>query len=161
MDTPHTIFETLPYRIASSQYFSVILRRIVMQWLGITILLLAILIGATCFDVRFGVVLLMFIFIILPLILFIFYYNYALRPEAFYSVVEKSVIIHNNGIDCIYNEKQRNILSWNNVQRIERDSKAFYFYTGKYTFFYLCRDAFTSTDEMHEFEKNFLPNILS
>ena len=84
MDTRHAIFETLPYRIASSQYFSLILRRVVMQWLSITILLLAILIGATCFDLRFGIVLLMFIFIILPLIIFIFYYNYALRPEAFY-----------------------------------------------------------------------------
>ena len=103
----------------------------------------------------------MFIFIIIPLILFFLYYNYALRPEAFYSVVEKSLIIHSLGIDCIYNEKHHNILSWKNVQRIERDNKAFYIFTGNYTYFYLPRNAFNSIEELHNFEINFLPQFIS
>lgn len=161
MDSPQALFTTLPYRISSSQYFSVLLRRMLMQWLSLVILALAILITATCFDLRFGIVLLMFVFIVLPLIIFIFYYNYALRPEAFYSVVEKSVIIHSQGIDCTYNDQQRNILAWSRVLRIERDNNAFYFFTGKNTFFYLPRQAFASVDELLDFQNNFLPHILS
>ncbi|MBP3349688.1 MAG: YcxB family protein [Bacteroidaceae bacterium] len=161
MDSPQALFQTLPFRISSSRYFTVILRRMLVRWLSLTILSLALLIGATCFDLRFGIILLMFIFIILPLILFIFYYNYALRPEAFFSVVEKSVIIHPQGIDCIYNEQTRNILYWKDVQRIEIDNKAFYIFTGNNTYFYLSREAFASVDDMRNFEKNFLPQIIS
>lgn len=161
MDTPQALFETLPFRTTSSRYFTVILRRMLMRWLSLTILALTLLIGATCYDLRFGIILLMFIFIILPLVLFIFYYNYALRPEAFFSVVEKSAIIHDQGIDCIYNEKLRNILCWKDVQRVERDNKAFYIFTGNNTYFYLAREAFASVDDMHNFEKNFLPQIIS
>ncbi|MBR3950515.1 MAG: YcxB family protein [Bacteroidaceae bacterium] len=161
MHTHQVLFTTQPFRIPSSQYFSIILRRWLTRWLSIAILLFIALIAATCFDIRYGIILLMFIFIIIPLILFFLYYNYALRPEAFYSVVEKSLIIHSLGIDCIYNEKHHNILSWKNVQRIERDNKAFYIFTGNYTYFYLPRNAFNSIEELHNFEINFLPQFIS
>ena len=161
MNTQQVLFETLPFRVDSSRYFAVIVRRLLLRWLSLTILALTLLIGATCYDLRFGIVLLMFIFIILPLVLFIFYYHYALRPEAFYSVVEKSAIITHQGIDCIYNEKQHNILIWSNVQRVELDPKAFYIFTGKNTYFYLSRSAFASPQELRNFEKEFLPSIIS
>ena len=161
MDSQQVLFETLPFRTTSSRYFAVILRRLLLRWLSLSIISLTLLIAATCYDLRFGIVLLMFIFIILPLVLFIFYYNYALRPEAFYSVVEKSVTITSKGIDCIYNEKTHNILIWSNVQRIERDTKAFYIFTGNNTYFYLTRDAFASIEELSRFEKDFLPSIIS
>ena len=161
METKQPLFETLPFRVSSSRYFAVILRRMLMRWIGLTILSLTLLITATCFDLRFGIVLLMFIFIILPLILFIFYYHYALRPEAFYSVVEKTAIITPQGIDCIYNEKQHNILIWSNVNRVERDRTAFYIFTGNNTYFYLSREAFATEEELQDFENEFLPQIIS
>lgn len=161
MDSPKILFETLPFRTTSSRYFTIILRRLLFRWLSLSITSFSLLIAATCYDLRFGIVLLMFIFIILPLVLFIFYYNYALRPEAFYSVVEKSVTITSQGIDCIYNEKTHNILIWNNVQRIERDTRAFYIFTGINTYFYLSRDAFSSPEELYRFENDFLPSIIS
>lgn len=155
------LFETLPYRVASSKYFKVIFCKLLTRWLSIVILLLTALIGATCYDLRFGIVLLMFIFIILPLALFMFYYNYALRPVAFFSVVEKSVIIHTRGIDCIYDEKQREVLQWQQVERVERNNEAFYIYTDANTYFYLPRQAFATADDIQDFEKNYLPQFIS
>ena len=114
-----------------------------------------------CYDLRFGIVLLMFIFIILPLVLFMFYYNYALRPVAFFSVVEKSVIIHTRGIDCIYDEKQREVLQWQLVERVERNNEAFYIYTDANTYFYLPRQAFATAEDIQDFEKNYLPQFIS
>ncbi len=161
MITAETSIETLPYRISSSQYFGVIATRLLRQWWSVILLLVIASVGATCFDLRCGVILLMFIFIIAPFIIFMIYYNYALRPEAFFSVVDKNVILHSQGIDCIYDEKRRNVLSWQQVQRVERTATAFYIYTQGYTYFYLPRNVFASREDMIYFEQEFLPRILS
>ena len=161
MISPHTSIETHSYRISSSQYFGIIATALLRQWWSVILLCFMALIAATCFELRFGIILLMLIFIIVPLVLFMVYYNYALRPEAFYSVVDKSVIIHHLGIDCIYDEKLCKVLLWEQVQRVERTPEAFHIYTQGYTYFYLPREAFATREEMSYFEKEFLPHILS
>ncbi len=154
-------FTTLPFRTTSKRYFEVIFRQLFMQWWSVALLLFIILVGATCYDLRFGIIILMFLFIILPLILFMVYYNYALRPEAFYSVVEKSVTIHAQGIDCIYNEQCRKVLSWDDVQRVVFYYDAYHIYTGNHTYFYLSRNAFATAEEMKDFEQNYLPRYIN
>lgn len=161
MISPDTFIETHPYRITSSKYFGIITTQLLRQWWSVLLLFVIALVAATCFDIRFGIILLMIIFIIAPLIVFMVYYNYALRREAFYSVVEKSVIIHHRGIDCIYDEQRREVLTWQQVQRVERSPEAFYIYTQGYTYFYLPREVFQSSEEMKYFEQQFLPNILN
>ncbi len=161
MITIDTSIETLPYRISSSQYFGVIATRMLRQWWSVILLLFVALVAASCVELRCGILLLMFIFIIAPFIIFMIYYNYALRPEAFYSVVDKNVILHSQGIDCMYDEKRRSVVSWSQVQRVERTSTAFHIYTHGYTYFFLPRDAFASREEMIYFEQEFLPRILS
>lgn len=161
MITSDTSIETLPFRISSSKYFGIIFTGLLRQWWSVILLSLMGLIAATFFDLRMGIILLMLIFLVAPLLLFIIYYNYALRPEAFYSVVDKTVIIHNKGIDCVYDEKLRRVLLWEQVQRVERTVDAFHIFTQGYTYFYLPREAFVSCEEMNYFEKEFLPSILS
>lgn len=161
MKATEILFETLPYRISSSRYFGIILRRILLQWWAVCALLLVALVGATCYDLRFGIILLMVIFLILPMMLFFLYFHYALRPEAFYSVVEKQVLIHAQGIDCIYDEQRRQVLLWSDVLRVEVHRNAYRLYTGKYTYFYLSRSAFATEDAMNEFETHYLPLFIS
>lgn len=160
MELVQDLFETLPFRVTSSRYFSLIMRRVATQWISVLALLLVAMIGATCYDLRFGIVLLMFIFIVLPMLLFFFYYNYALRREAFYSVVEKVAIIDSNGIDCVYDEQRRQVLAWSDVDRVEMNREAFLIFTGRYTYFYLRYDAFATIDELEAFRK-ILPQFMS
>lgn len=161
MSNSNISIETLPFRISSVRYFGVIVRMLLRQWWSVALLLLTLMIVATCFDVRFGIVILMFLFIILPLILFFVYYNYALRPEAFYSVTEKAVHINKEGIDCIYDSKQRNVLHWNDVKRIVVTPKGYQLFTGNYTYFYIPRDAFADKDTIDIFEQTFIYRVIS
>ena len=161
MKTLDILFVTQSFRISSSRYFGVIFRRMLGQWWSVLLLFLLALVGATCYDLRFGIILLMVLFLVLPMLLFLLYFNYALRPVAFYSVVDKEVIIHTQGIDCIYAEQQRQVLLWRDVVRVERDYEAFMIYTGAHTYFYLSRSAFASEEEMKAFETEFLPRFLS
>lgn len=161
MEHSSTLFETLAFRVSSSSYFSILFRQLLSKWWSALLLILILLIGAICFDVRFGIILLIFLFLILPLILFFVYYNYALRPEAFYSVVEKTVLIKEDGIYCIYDERERPVFKWQQVERIVLHKKAFLIYTGKYTYFYLLRSAFASIEDMNDFQTNYLPRFIS
>lgn len=160
MSNKEILFETLPFRITSQRYFGIIFRQLLVQWWSVLLLLLMAMVCATIFDLRFGIVILMFLFIILPLIVFMLYYNYALRPESFYSVVEKIVLIDAQGIDCVYDEKRRSILTWDKVERVVIQYDAYLIYTGRNTYFYLSRDAFASSEEMKNFEIFYLPKFM-
>lgn len=160
MSDKDILFETLPFRITSQRYFGIIFRQLLTRWWSVALLLLIAMAGATAYDLRYGIIMLMFLFIILPLIVFMLYYNYALRPESFYSVVEKVVLIHAEGIDCVYDEKQRTVLLWSDVERVVLHRDAFLIYTGRRTYFYLSRAAFASSDEMKKFEENYLPKFM-
>lgn len=155
------LIETFPFRVSSARYFVVIARMLLKQWWSVALLLLAGLVAATCYDMRFGIVLLMFLFLVVPLILFFVYYNYALRPEAFYSVVEKVAFIDAEGIYCIYDEQQRNVLLWKHVERVVCAKEAFYIYTGRYTYFYLSKEAFADAQSLEYFEQTLLHNVIS
>lgn len=161
MNTTVFPIETLPCRISSMRYLSVIARDFFARWWSVALLLVIGLIVATCYDLRFGIVLLMLIFMVLPLILFFVYFNYVLRPEAHFSIVEKSLIIDNDGIDCICHEKRREILKWCNVKRIVIKSDAFYIYIENQSYFYLPRVAFPDESTLHYFEHNFLRRLFS
>lgn len=160
MSDKEILFETLPFRITSQRYFGIIFRQLLVQWWSALLLLLMTMVCATIFDLRFGIVILMFLFIILPLVVFMLYYNYALRPESFYSVVEKRVLIHAQGIDCVYDEKRRSVLTWDKVQRVVIQYDAYLIYTGRNTYFFLSRDAFASSEEMKYFEIFYLPKFM-
>lgn len=64
MISPDIVIETLPFRVSSAQYFGIIARKLLQQWWSIGLLLLVGMIAATCYDLRFGIVLLMFLFLI-------------------------------------------------------------------------------------------------
>lgn len=153
MISPDIVIETLPFRVSSAQYFGIIARKLLQQWWSFGLLLLVGMITATCYDLRFGIVLLMFLFLIVPLILFMVYYNYALRPEAFYSVVEKIAIIDFKGINCLYDEQQRCVLQWDRVNNVVFTHDAFMIYTDTYTYFYIPRDAFADNSSLKDFEQ--------
>lgn len=153
MSNADTIIETLPYRISSSRYFSIIFRDLLKKWWSVALLLFLLLVAVTCCDLRFGIVLLMVLFLVLPMIVLLVYYNYALRPEAFYSVVEKVALIGDAGIDCIYDEQQRSVLAWERVERVVLAKDAYHIYTGPHTYFYLPKDAFADAAMLQQFEQ--------
>lgn len=155
------LFTTKSYRISSMRYFGVLFRNVMRDWWSILVLFAVALIAGVCYDVRFVIVLLMIIFLALPLLLFFLYYNYALRREAFYSVVDKSIMIHREGIDCEYNEQQREILRWKQVKRAEIHPDSIHLYTDKYTYFYISRDAFEEPEQLKLFEQTYLPQFIS
>lgn len=153
MSNADTSIETLPYRISSSRYFSIIFRKLFKKWWSVVLLSFVMMIAITCYELRFGIVLLMVIFLVVPLIVLLVYYNYALRPEAFYSVVEKTAIIGEDGIDCIYDEQYRKVLSWDKVTRVVLAKDAYHIYTGSHTYFYVPKDAFAEVDMLQKFEQ--------
>lgn len=114
---------------------------------------------ATCYDVRFGIVLLLVIFVIAPMLLFLAYYHFALRPECLYSVTPKSLLITDRGIDCIVYETQRHVLDWADVKRVAATPEAYLLYTGRYIFFYLPHEAFTTPAEQQCFHDKILSAI--
>lgn len=150
------VIDTNLYKLPHFSYFAIIIRDLLRIWWSIPTLLAVILLIATCYDLRFGIVFLLLLFVIFPLSVFFLYYNYALRPECFYSVAEKRVIIHRKGIDCEYGDKIRKILEWKSVRRIVVVREAFLFYTGQYTFFYLPFSAFKSIDELQIFSEEWI-----
>lgn len=160
-DSSTVLFETLPCRVSSSTYFKVIFSQLFAKWWSVMLLLLIAFVGATCYNLRFGIVLLIFLFFIVPLVIFFLYYNYALRPEAFYSVVEKVVMIKNDGLYCTYNEQERSIVKWSQVMRVVKHQQAFFIFTGENTYFYLPREAFMSKEDEESFEKKYLPIFIS
>ncbi len=148
-------------KVTGTQYFKALLTDIMKEWWSLPLLAVILLSVATAYDLRFGIVLLMLIFIIFPFVLFFLYYNYALRPECFYSVVEKCVTIDADGMRCEYNNEERLILLWSSVRRITAQREAFLFYTSRYSFFYLPYTAFESPAEMKHFVDEWFPIIMA
>lgn len=153
------IMTTATYHIRHSRYFALLWREIWRDWWSIPLLLATALTVATCYDVWFGIVLLLVIFVIAPMLLFLAYYHFALRPECLYSVTLKSLLITDRGIDCIAYETQRHVLDWADVKRVAATPEAYLLYTGRYIFFYLPYEAFTTPAEQQCFHDKILSAI--
>lgn len=150
---------THEYSIRRSRYFALLCSRIGRDWWSVPLLIIAALTIATCYDLRFGIVLLLVVFVIAPMLLFLAYYHYALLPECIYSIVPKSLIINKHGIDCIAYEKQRHVLDWDKVKQIITTHDAYLLYTWKYTFLYIPFNAFATPEEQQAFHDDIIPAV--
>ena len=156
-----TVFHTGLYKLSHARYFAILVREILRVWWSVPTLLIVVLSVAAYCDLRFGIVLLLLLFVVLPLCVFFLYYNYALRPECFYSVVEKSVTLHRGGIDCVYGGRDCKVLDWHSVRRVVTVRDAYLFYTERYAFFYLPFSAFDSVEELQFFSDEWLPSVIA
>lgn len=152
-----TAITTDVYYIKHSRYFTLLCSKMIRDWWSVALLIVATLTTAACFDLRYGIVLLLVIFVIMPMLLFFVYYHYALRPECLYSITPKSLIIDKQKIDCMVYETRRHILEWRDVTHVTTTPEAYLLYTGRYTFFYLPYNAFLTPEEQQYFQDKILP----
>ena len=73
-------------------------------WMVLPIALCGVL--AVFVDVRFVIVALMVLFVVLPMILALLYFYYGLSPEARWSILEKDVVIDNEGITLLFTDER-------------------------------------------------------
>ena len=155
-----TEITTDEYHIRYSRYFTLLCSEIIRDWWNVALLLAAALTIAACYDLRYGIVLLLVVFVIIPMLLFFVFYHYALLPECLYSVTPKSLVIDKQGIDCMAYETRRHILKWSDVKRMTTTREACLLYTGRYTFFYLPYEAFATPAERQRFFDEMVPAAL-
>lgn len=156
-----SVLHTTTYRLPHARYFAILARGLLADWWSVPTLLVAVLSIATCYDLRFGIVLLLLLLVVLPMCVFFLYYSYALRPECIYSVAEKCVVLHQDGIDCEQGDRVGKALEWKAVERVTATGEAYLLYTGRYVFFYLPYSAFESEEALQIFSQEWLPAILS
>jgi hypothetical protein len=97
------VYTTRAFRLKPSQYVKAIASMWITRWWWIFAVPLAvILLMAVAMDVRFYVVALMMIFIIIPMILGLVYFNYALTPEACFSTINHTITVSRVGLRVDY-----------------------------------------------------------
>ncbi len=144
--SPNEIISTV-HKVSQIKYLKALFAGALRGWIYTIISILIIFLALSFYDIRFGIVLLMILFLILPPCIFFLYYYITLRPECFYSFVEKTTIINHQGIWCDYNDERRLVTMWDNIQKTERYEEYFLFYTGQYTYFYLPVDVIEDYNE--------------
>ncbi len=122
---------TLPFKVEASSLGKIILKiwskNHFLALLTPPIILLSI--GAI-WDLRFIIIALMAIFIVIPLIMMLVYFYYALAPEIGYSLLPHTISCNDSGLDIIYFKYDDDIpakapehISWTKIATISIDSK--------------------------------------
>ena len=130
-----------PFAVSSGQYIRPMLRMYFgRNWWWFVVPILVILgLMLVMHDARWLIVCLMLIFMVFPMILILIYFNYALTLEVRWSLMEKSMIIDEEGLHLSFTDKrmhQRDI-AWSDISNITRDRNAFYFHLKVRRFNYL------------------------
>ena len=104
------------------------------NWLWIVLPIAICGILAVFIDVRFVIVALMVLFIVLPMILALLYFYYGLSPEARWSIMEKDVVIGDDGISLTFTDERmkKHAIGWDDVRNIiEKDDVLLLMLRGK------------------------------
>ena len=120
-----------PFKVTSSEYMRpMILMFFRRNWwwfilpVAVTIALMVLL-----NDVRWLIVGLMLVFMVFPMILALIYFNYALTIVVRWSLMEKSILLDDEGLHLDFVDKRMRprTISWRDIASVTRDDKAYYF----------------------------------
>ena len=107
MHTAGTMAEIKDCKISAGKYMrELCLMFLADNWLWMVLPIALCGILAFFVDVRFVIVALMVLFIVLPMILALLYFYYGLSPEARWSIMEKDVLISNEGISLTFTDER-------------------------------------------------------
>lgn len=98
------------------------------QWLWLVLpLLLCVGLAITIHDVRWAIVGLMILFIVIPMLLALAYFNYALSMEARWSLLEKAITVREDGLLLQFTDERMHdhLIRWDEVSGIAVGGECF------------------------------------
>lgn len=97
------IFETSEFSTPISHYIRMIMQNVLVRWLRLLVLpIIACLVLAIFISYKFLLVALMAIFLIIPLVLMLVYFNYSSTQEAQIAILKKRLLISKDGIKVYF-----------------------------------------------------------
>ena len=113
-------------------------------------------------DDRFLLVALMIAFIVVPMLMPLLYFNYALRPQCRWSILEKTITTSADGLHLDFSDERMNphVLPWSHFasRRVSHHCLLLMFKGSRYSFFAIPLSAFESTDDLRELLKHLTDN---
>lgn len=144
------------YSISGGEYLKLFLGRYTARMSVGGMIFLVVMLSLSAIDYRWGLVLLMCIFILIPMLMSMICISEALRPEARYSIRRKSIRLSEKGIEAIFRENDESpvsikFLAWESFKKASLHKKGIIVdFTDNNAFLFIPYGAFDSRESATE-----------
>ena len=119
-----------------------------MGWLSLILLLT---LGAGYRNPDFVYLLLMLLFLVIPFLMMIKYFEYAVSPETRRNVLDKYLEIDDTRIVFHFADERTECVYWSDIGTFKERGEACWLYAGRNHYIYIPRDAFDSPADYRNF----------